>query len=296
MTLEECLTEMAEQFTGADLVFGHGTDNAWDEAVALALGLLEWSDDRVNLSRELSSSQQKAIESLLKERIERRVPVPLLLGTCQFAGLTFETAEHVMIPRSPIGELVRSAFAPWYSGEPRRILDVCCGGGCIGIACADQFPEARVWLSDVSTDAVALARRNIARHQLADRVSAAQGDLYEPAIAWAAQGPFDLIVSNPPYVPSAEAALRPPEFLHEPLLAYDGGEDGLALVQRLLAGAAPLLADDGLLVIEVGQWRDAVEARWPQVPFSWPDLLQGGEGVLVLEAAQLAEHTAQLAR
>ncbi len=290
ISLARWLDQLALRFDQAGLVFGHGTDNAWDEAVALTLGALEWADDARLLDTVLSVAQLARLETLAQRRIAERIPVSLLLGRAQFAGLSFLTAPNVMIPRSPIAELLRNSFRPWLRAAPATVLDVCCGGGCIGISIADQFPDASVVLADVDAEAVALSRRNVELHKLNSRVEVVQGDLYAPL----ATRTFDLIVSNPPYVPTADSDARPPEFLHEPSLAYDGGEMGMTIVRRLLAGAHKRLNAQGLLVIEVGQWRDVVEREWPRVPFTWPELVNGGEGVLVLEASVVAEHTEQL--
>ena len=298
-TLRRCLAEAAQQLDAVQLTFGHGTDNAWDEAVALALGWLDWPDDEAMLDRELSEAQRVGINALVKRRITERIPVPLLLGEAQFAGHRFVVAPNVMIPRSPIAELITESFQPWLSAEPRRVLDLCSGGGCIGISCALQFPEARVDLVDIDPAAVALCQQNMARHELGDRIRTFTGNLYDPLpvpIDDSQDNTYDLIVSNPPYVPSADSQARPAEFLHEPELAYDGGVTGMDLVAGIFTGAARFLAPGGLLVVEVGQWADVVEEQWPEVPFLWPELQFGGEGILVLDATVVAEHTVALAR
>jgi len=178
-TLNDWLRALAHRFEEAELVFGHGTDNAWDEAVSLTLGYLDWADDAALLERELTQAQLDGLNGLARLRIDERVPVPLLLGRARFAGLDFLVRPNVMIPRSPIAELIRNEFAPWLKTPPGRILDVCCGGGCIGLALADQFAEANVVLADSSADAVALARDNVALHGVESRVSVVRGDLYE---------------------------------------------------------------------------------------------------------------------
>ncbi len=290
-TLRTCLSVAAQQLDSAPLTFGHGTDNAWDEAVALALGCLDWPDDESMLDRELTDAQSAAFAGLVQRRIDERIPVPMLLGYAQFAGHRFAVAPNVMIPRSPIAELIAQSFQPWLKQEPRRVLDLCSGGGCIGISCALRFESARVDLVDLDPVAVALSEQNIELHELNDRVRAFAGSLYAPLA-----GTYDLIVSNPPYVPSAESQARPQEFMHEPELAYDGGVTGMDLVAGIFAGATRFLAPDGLLVVEVGQWADVVEAQWPEVPFLWPELELGGEGILVLDEALVAEHTVVLSR
>ena len=289
ISLRQWLAELAARFEAAELSYGHGTDNAWDEAVALTLGALNWADDADLLDQQLSSSQLSKLHKLVDKRINERVPVPLLLGRVQFAGLEFLTAPNVMIPRSPIAELLRNSFQPWLTRAPNSVLDVCCGGGCIGISIADQFPHAEVVVADIDKEALQLARHNVALHNQTDRVQGVESDIF----AAIHDQRFDLIVSNPPYVPTATSNGRPAEFMHEPAHAYDGGPGGLRFVRRLLNGAGALLNEKGLLVIEVGQWQEQVEEEWPQVPFTWPALNLGGEGVLVLEAAVVAEHTAQ---
>lgn len=292
-SLRACLTEAAQRLDSAQLTFGHGTDNAWDEAVAIALGSLDWPDDETLLDRSLSASQLESIEALVRRRISERIPVPMLLGHAQFAGHRFLVAPDVMIPRSPIAEFVGQSFRPWLRGTPTRVLDLCSGGGCIGISCALQFPAAKVDLVDIDPAAIALSKQNIELHALNERVQAFSGNLYAPLPSGRT---YDLIVSNPPYVPSADSRARPKEFQHEPTLAYDGGTTGMTLVADILAGAEAFLAPDGVLVVEVGQWADVVDAQWPEVPFVWPELYHGGEGVLVLDAAVLAEHTVALSQ
>lgn len=296
-TLQDWLVSAAEQLDAAPLTFGHGTDNAWDEAVALALGVLDWPDEEAMLSRDLSGAQLDKINRLIERRILERIPVPLLLGHTRFAGHRFVVAPNVMIPRSPIAELILQSFQPWLGAPPLRVLDLCSGGGCIGISCALQFPQATVDLVELDPVAVALSEQNIALHDLGERVRTLTGSLYEPLIdADVTVASYDLIVSNPPYVPSADSEARPGEFMHEPELAYDGGATGMDLVAEIFAGASRFLGPKGLLVVEVGQWADVVLAQWPEVPFVWPQLQFGGEGVLLLDAAQVAEHTVALSR
>ncbi|MEM7200212.1 MAG: 50S ribosomal protein L3 N(5)-glutamine methyltransferase [Planctomycetota bacterium] len=289
-TLDALLHALAERFDAADLVYGHGTDNAWDEAVALALGVLDWPDDATQLQREVSEQDRAQIEALARRRVDERMPVPLLLGRATFAGRWFHIAPGVMVPRSPIAALVGTGFRPWLQHSPSRILDLCCGNGCIGISAALAFPAARLWLQDIDADARALARRNLELHGLTARASVVGGSLFEDIVVGEA---FDLILSNPPYVPSVDSDARPAEFRFEPDRAFDGGPEGLDVVAPLLAGSAGRLSTAGLLVVEVGQLRAAVEAAWPVTPFLWPHLEAGGEGVFVLDAAGLAAHTSR---
>ena len=247
--LHRLLDELAATFERHPLVYGHGTDNAWDEAVALALGVLQWPDDRSQLERQVPETMQRRIAALARRRIDERLPVALLLGKARFADMELLVADDVMLPRSPIAELVRSGFRPWLDQPPARVLDLCCGGGAIGLACAQRFPEADVDCVDLAHASVTLAERNRRHCGFGERVQVRQGDLYAGA-----RGRYDLIVSNPPYVPSAEATARPAECQHEPILAYDGGSDGMALVTRIVDGAFAHLGDAGLLVVEVGQF------------------------------------------
>ena len=279
IALKELLEAIAAQFSTADLSYGHGTDNAWDEAVALTLGVLGWADDTENLSRRVPQESLRQIEQLAQRRIAERVPVPLLLGRAWFAGHEFNVTKNVMIPRSPFAELIRQGFSPWLNEAPRQILDLCAGGGSIGIACALQWSSARVVLGEIDPAACELAKANIAKHGLNRRVRVVQSDLFESI-----NGRFDLIVSNPPYVPTNDSDARSGEFHHEPDRAFDGGPDGMELVSRLLARASEHLLPNGSLYVEVGQYRAELEQRYPNLPFVWPDLCEGGEGVFLLSA------------
>lgn len=278
------------RFHEAELFFGHGTDNAWDEARALVLGGLhlpwEMADDYLDCR--LEADELAAVRALLKRRIDERIPAAYLLGEAWFCGLPYVVDPRVLVPRSPIGELIEGRFAPWLAGEPARILDLCTGSGCIGIACAHAFPEAEVVLADLSFEALEVANLNIERHQLEERVYTVQGDGFDGLPGQR----FDLIVSNPPYVDAEDFADMPAEFHHEPELGLACGEDGLDLVRRMLAEAADHLSDDGLLVIEVGNSQVHVEAAYPEVDFTWVEFARGGHGVFVLSAAQCRQHQA----
>lgn len=224
----------------------------------------------------------QAITTLVRRRIEERVPAPYLIGEAWYCGLPYLVDERVLIPRSPIAELIEQQFRPWLTGQPQRILDLCTGSGCIGIACAMQFPQAQVELLDLSFDALAVAEANIQRLEVDDRVMALQSDLFS-----AASGRYDLIVSNPPYVDADDMACLPDEFHHEPELALAAGDDGLDLVHVLLKQARQYLTDDGVLVVEVGNSWPALAAAYPQLPFQWQEFERGGHGVFVLKAADL---------
>lgn len=274
--------------------FGHGTDNAYDEALQLVLHCLKLPLDlpQTMLDARLTRDERLLILETFETRVDSRVPLPYLTGEAWFAGLPFCVDERVLIPRSPIAELIEAGFEPWLGGrEPLRILDLCTGSGCIGIACAYAFPDAEVVLSDLSADALAVAQANIDRHGLGDRVQAVQSDLF----AGLAGQRFDLIVSNPPYVDATDLAEMPSEYRHEPELALAAGEDGLTIVRRMLSEARHHLHEDGLLVVEVGNSAPALEAAYPSVGFTWIEFQRGGDGVFALTAAELDMHSADFA-
>ncbi len=278
------------QFHAHELFFGHGTDNAWDEARLLVLGALHlpWEISADYLDCRLEADEMEAVRALLLRRIEARIPAAYLLGEAWFCGLPYVVDERVLVPRSPIGELIEGRFAPWLQGTPARILDLCTGSGCIGIACAHAFPAAEVVLADLSFEALEVANLNIERHGVEERVYTVQGDGFDGLPGQR----FDLIVSNPPYVDAEDFADMPAEFHHEPELGLACGEDGLDLVRRMLAEAADHLSDDGLLVVEVGNSQVHVEAAYPEVEFAWVEFARGGHGVFVLSAEQCRRHQA----
>ena len=275
-------------FTGSELYFGHGTDSAWDEAVWLllfALGL-DTDTDRSVLDKKLTDIEQRDIKSLFNRRIQERVPAPYITGQAWFCGLPFIVDERVIIPRSPIAELIMSYFEPWLVNIPQRILDLCTGGGCIGISCAYGFDEADVVLSDISEEALAVADLNISKHELEQRVSSVHSDLFSALLGQT----FDLIVSNPPYVDAEDLASMPDEFHHEPELALASGADGLDFTRRLLREASDYLSSEGILVVEVGNSSVALQDAFPLVPFLWFEFAEGDGGVFMLTRSQLVEH------
>ena len=273
------------RFAEGGLCFGHGTDNPIDEAAVLVRHALHLDHDvpEALLAARLTSPEIDSVLELLRRRLEERVPAPYLTGRAWFAGLEFVVDQRVLIPRSPLAELIEQRFEPWLeAGRVQRVLDMCTGSGCIAIACALVFPEAEVEAVDLSPAALAVAAENTARHGVEQQVCLYQGDLFAPLA-----GRYDLIVSNPPYVDAAEMAAMPAEFGHEPRLALVAGEDGLACVLRLLDEAGRFLEPDGLLVAEVGASRAALEQARPDLPFAWIEFERGGEGVFVLDAAAL---------
>lgn len=283
--IRQVLERVHETLEGAGLHYGHGSDNAWDESVFLvfsALGLPLDSTEAV-LDQAVTMEQQARIHEWVLQRVGQRMPLPYITGEAWFCGLPFTVNRDVLIPRSPIAELIEYGFEPWLETEPAHILDLCTGSGCIGISCALAFPHAQVHLADISPAALAVARQNIERHEVARRVQCFRSDLFDglPDVR------YDLIVTNPPYVDAQDMAALPSEFHHEPALGLEAGADGLDLVRRILRDAPRYLSDEGLLVCEVGNSQPALEAAFPQMPFVWVEFEYGGQGVFVLSAAQL---------
>nr|WP_212757784.1 50S ribosomal protein L3 N(5)-glutamine methyltransferase [Stutzerimonas nitrititolerans] len=289
-TLRDYIRWAVSRFQAEQLFFGHGTDNAWDEARQLVLGALHlpWEMADSYLDCRLEDDERAHLQDLLQRRIEQRVPTAYLLGQAWFCGLPFIVDERVLIPRSPIGELIDRRFEPWLAQAPARVLDLCTGSGCIGIACAYEFLEAEVILADLSFEALEVANRNIEHHGLEDRVYTVQSDGFDGL----PKQRFDLILSNPPYVDAEDIADMPNEFHHEPALALACGEDGLDLVRRILAQAADHLTETGTLIVEVGNSQVHVEALYPEVEFTWLEFARGGHGVFLLAASQCREHQA----
>ena len=283
----------ASRFHEAGLCFAHGTDNAVDEALALVLHALHLPAHpplpAELFHARLTPGERREVRALLRRRVEDRTPAAYLTGEAWFAGCRFEIDRRVLVPRSPLAELIEEGFHPWIDGGAvGRVLDLGTGSGCIAAACALAFPEARVDAVDVSPGAVAVARRNVARLGLEGRVRVVESDLFEglkrdPGDRSGAR--YDLIVSNPPYVPDEELAALPPEFRAEPAMALAGGADGLDVVGRIVEEAPGWLAPEGVLVVEVGASpavRAALEARFPSLPFVWLAPARGGEGVFLL--------------
>ncbi len=287
-TIQDFIRWGASRFKEAGLYFGHGTDNALDEAAWLVLHALSLPADlpEAYYRSQITKVEKEAVIALLMERVRSRKPAAYLTGEAWFCGLPFKINESVLVPRSPIAELIQNGFSPWLGGiEVIRVLDLCSGSGCIGIACAHAFPNAQVDLGDISSAALEVSEENIHQHNLRDRVTAIESDLFANIPVCA----YDLIVTNPPYVGLQEMATLPDEYHQEPALGLVAGEDGLDVVRRILAGARDYLAPDGLLIVEVGNSRSAVEKAWPEIPFIWPDFEKGGHGVFLVTAMELQD-------
>ena len=288
-TIRQLIHDGAARLESAGLVFGHGTDNALDESATLVLHALELPFDLTDeqLDTVPSALQAGRVNTLLEQRINTRKPAAYLTGEAWFAGLPFYVDERVLVPRSPIAELVEEGFRPWVEqAQVEHILDLCTGSGCIGIACALAFPDAQVDLADLSADALEVARRNIRRHGLDSRVRAIDSNLFDGL----GDIRYDLIVSNPPYVSEEEVRQLPEEYRHEPSLGLSAGDDGLEIVVRLLADAPAHLSTGGVLVVEVGYSQPVLEAAFPDIPFLWLEFAYGGEGVFLLEREQLVQY------
>lgn len=289
-TIRDLIRWGVSRFHESGLYFGHGTDNAWDESRLLVLHslFLPWETPSDYLDCRVTESEREGVIDLLQQRIDRRIPAAYLTGQARFAGMDFVVDERVLVPRSPIAELIAKRFEPWLECDPERVLDLCTGSGCIGIACAQVFPESEVVLADLSMDALAVAEQNIELHQLQDRVETRWSDGFDGMPGER----FDLIVSNPPYVDAEDMADLPEEYQHEPEMGLACGADGLDLVRRILQEAADYLTDNGVLVVEVGNSMVHVIAEWPEVDFEWVEFRHGGHGVFVLSAEQCRRYQA----
>ena len=277
------------QFEQADLYFGHGTDNAWDEAVALVLTVSGASDDQASLALPLSDEHWHAINQLANQRVQTRSPLAYLLGRCQYRGLEFIVRPGMIVPRSPLGFLLPDAISPWQSQPVQRVVDLCSGTGCLGIIAAMVYPDAEVALIELDAAACEVAQANVALHQLTERVSVQQGDVNKLDLP-----PSDLIICNPPYVNAEDMQDLPAEYQAEPKQGLAAGDDGLAVMGPLLDRASDLLNPGGVFLGEVGLSAAALEARFEALPRVWWDLPHGGDGVFLLEADALSSHTARL--
>lgn len=285
ITVRDYLRYATTQFVESDIYFGHGTDNPWDEAVLLVMRSLQLplEDNTIFLDARLVRDERQRILERVDRRIHERIPVAYLVGEAWFMGMPFKVDERVLVPRSPLAELIQTGLQPWLGDHPvERLLDLCTGSGCIGIAAATVFEDAEVDLADISGDALEVAEQNIGFHELTHRVRTVESDLFDGI-----EGRYDVILSNPPYVDEEDLSDMPKEFHHEPELGLAAGTDGLDIARRILADAADHLNPGGLLIVEVGNSWLALEEAYPELPFTWIEFQQGGEGVFLLTAEDL---------
>lgn len=289
-TVEELIRYGAAAFDEAALWFGHGSDNSFDESAELVFFAAGLRHEDASYGLVLNADQRAAVLNLFDRRIRERTPAAYLTHRMWFAGHEFYVDERVLVPRSPIAELIHARFKPWIdAGRVRRILDIGTGSGCIAIASALAFPDATVDAADISDDALAVTTINIERHEVQSRVRAVRSDVFDaPSDALAGQV-YDVIVSNPPYVGDAEMIELPDEYRREPSTGLHGGRDGLDIVRRILARASAHLQPHGVLVVEVGNSEEALVEAYPRAPFTWLEFEHGGGGVFVLTAQQLKE-------
>ncbi|MDG2089803.1 MAG: 50S ribosomal protein L3 N(5)-glutamine methyltransferase [Gammaproteobacteria bacterium] len=285
-TLKQIVTLASKELEQADLFFGHGTDNPWDEACWLVETLVQRSGAKqIDAEMKLDEVVLEQIQSLLSKRSNEKIPLAYLLNEAWFADLPFYVDEKVIIPRSPIAELIKNCFKSIVKQEPKTILDLCCGSGCIGLASAMVFPESTVVLADLSVEALQVAAINSEKLELRSRVTLQPSDLFTDI-----EGCFDLIVSNPPYVGEHEYLNLPDEYKHEPALALLSEHNGLAIPIEILRQAANYLNEDGILLLEVGNSWQALADIYPDAPFLWLEFENGGEGILALSYMQLRHY------
>ena len=285
-TVKDFIRWGASRFSEANLSYGHGMSSALDEAVYLVLNALHLPVDTPNSywDGRLTPTEIEAVKTLLLRRINERKPAAYLTNEGWFAGLPFYVDERVLVPRSPIAELVETQFAPWVEPDDvGSLLDLCTGSGCIGIASAYAFANASVDLADISQDAIDVANINIQRHDAAQQVKAICSDVFSNL----AGKKYDIIVSNPPYVDVEDMSALTDEFLHEPELGLSSGENGLDLTVKILHQAADYLNENGILVVEVGNSQYALQQQFPNVPFHWLEFERGGDGIFLLDKHQL---------
>ena len=288
-TIGDFIRYATTQFNKADLYFGHGNDNAWDEAITLVMYVLALPSELTEhtLNCRLTDDEKQQILSVVELRISEELPAAYITQQASFAGLPFYVDERVLVPRSPIAEYIEKRFAPFITeNKPvARILDLCTGSGCIAIACAYYFPEAEVDALDLSTDALDVTQINIENHGLSAQVIPIQSDVFSGIGGQS----YDLIVTNPPYVDQEDVDSLPTEYTHEPAMGLGSGSDGLDITREILSQAHQFLNDGGILVCEVGNSQIHLEAEFPEVPFNWLSFERGGHGVFMLTKAQLVE-------
>ncbi|HLV47784.1 MAG TPA: 50S ribosomal protein L3 N(5)-glutamine methyltransferase [Aliidiomarina sp.] len=276
---------IATQLHQAEIWFGHGAVDGWDEANLLLSELTQLHHAELGnyLSCRLAKHEREQLAAWLEQRLEDRVPAAYLVNKAWFAGLPFYVDERVLVPRSPIAELIENNFAPWLTKTPEQILDLCTGSACIAIACAYAFPDAIVHASDISADALEVAEINVSDHDLEERVALFQSDGFSRL----PETKYDLIVTNPPYVDAEDMADLPEEYRHEPELGLAAGNDGLDLVRDILLHSPDYLTEEGMLICEVGNSWVHMAELWPEVPFVWLSFEHGGDGVFAINRSAL---------
>lgn len=287
-SVRDLIRYAVSRFNEHKLFFGHGSDNAWDEAVYLVLHALHLPPDQLEpfMDARVLPSEREAALSLIDLRCEQRLPAPYLTHEAWLQGYAFHVDQRVIVPRSPIAELLMNQLSPWIADpyEVTGILDLCTGSGCLAIIAAHQFPEAFVDATDISKDALDVALINVAQHGLKDRLNLHHGSLYDP-LPVSAQ--YDLIISNPPYVNAESMLTLPPEYRHEPSLALAGGDDGMDLVRTIIEQAPAHMSEGGLLLIEIGHERPYFEAAFPELEPIWLDTAEASDQILLLTKEQL---------
>jgi ribosomal protein L3 glutamine methyltransferase len=287
LTVRDYLRFAVSRFYQAKLFFGHGSNDAYDEAVYLILHTLHLPVDTLApfLDAQLTPAERGEVLNVIQRRVEQRIPAAYLTHEAFLGDYSFYVDERVIVPRSFIAELLRQQLAPWIT-EPEaisQVLDLCTGSGCLAILCADAFPNAKVDAVDLSPDALAVAERNVTDYELASRISLIESDLF----AKLSGRRYDLIISNPPYVDAESVAALPAEYLHEPKLSLGSGNDGLDATRVILKHAAEHLTDNGILIVEIGHNRDILEAAYPKLPFTWLDVTAGDQFVFMLHRNDL---------
>lgn len=287
VTVRDFLRFAVSRFTAAELVFGHGTTSALDEAAFLILATLKLPIDQIEpwLDARLTTGERKLVADVIARRIETRKPAPYLVGEAWIGPYRFMIDERVIVPRSFIGELMLGGLEDLFEdlGGITNVLDLCTGSGCLAILLAHAFPTAEITGTDISEDALAVAQKNVSNYGLEDQISLVKSDLFDAL----GGSQFELIITNPPYVTEEAVFAFPPEYAAEPVLAHAGGEDGLTLVRRILADAGRHLSADGMLIVEIGQGRELIEAEYPDTPFQWLDTEFSAGEVFLLRKADL---------
>lgn len=292
-TLRDYLRWTLSEMQRHHVYFGHGHVDAWNEALQLVFNAadLPWDSSLELLDGRLIDEEKVRLESFVYQRCLERRPLPYITGEAWFMGLPFNVDERVLIPRSPTAQLIETGFQPWLGDvDVERVLDLCTGSGCIGIACAAVFDQAEVDLVDLSTEALDVAQTNIELHKLSDRVRTVQSDLFNNLEGEV----YDLIITNPPYVDQDDLDSMPAEYQHEPELALGSGPDGLDITRRILREAGRHLSEQGLLVCEVGNSEVHLMQAYPELPLIWVELEEGGNGVFVIDAPSLRAHADDL--